>query len=194
MPRIPEKPILPLILNRWSPRAMSGEPLSEEEFLPLFEAARWAPSCYNSQPWRFLYAKQGTPHFEAFFDFLVAFNQKWCKKAALLVVILSRKHFEKTGKPSPTHAFDTGAAWENLFLEGVHRGLVVHGMGGFSREKVVETLHIPPEYEVLAMAAIGKKGKTEELAEDLIPLEKPSDRKPLKSIAFEGVLPPDAVF
>lgn len=164
---------------------MSGEPLTEEEFFPLFEAARWAPSCYNEQPWRFLYAKRGTPSFDTYFQFLVPFNQSWCHRAAVLVIILSLQHFSKNKKPSPTHAFDTGAAWENLFLEGASRGLVVHGMGGFDREKVAETLKIPSEYSILAMAAIGKKGGKEDLPPELSKIENPSERKPLEQFVFE---------
>jgi nitroreductase len=123
-----DHPILPLILNRWSPRAMTGEEIDDALILSLFEAARWAPSCYNNQPWKFLYAKKGTSHFNTFFSFLVDFNKSWCEKAALLGVIAAETLFEKNKKPSITHALDTGAAWENLALEGNSRNLVVHGM------------------------------------------------------------------
>ncbi|MBI2666496.1 nitroreductase family protein [Candidatus Woesearchaeota archaeon] len=175
-----------LILNRWSPRAMSGASLTDEELMPLFEAARWAPSSYNNQPWRFLYAKRDTKHWKVFFDLLVEFNQSWCKNAAVLVVIIAKKNFEHNGQPSVTHQYDTGAAWENLALEGSANGLVVHGMQGFDYEKARKDLNIPNEYTVLAMAAIGKPAEKESLPEGLAKIEVPSDRKPLKEIVMEG--------
>lgn len=181
-----DHPIQPLILNRWSPRAMTGEPLDDETILSLFEAARWAPSCYNNQPWRFIYAKTGTPHFSKFFNFLVEFNQLWCDKASLLGVIASETLFEKTKKPSITHAFDTGAAWENLALEGNFRNLVVHGMQGFDYERAKSELNIPMDVEVLAMFAVGKPAPADMLSENLQKRETPSNRKKVSEFAFEG--------
>ncbi len=182
-------PIHPLILNRWSPRAMSGEPISETELMSLFEAARWAPSSYNNQPWRFLYAKRETPHWEKFFNLLIDFNKHWCDKAAVLGVIASEKIFEKTKKPSPTHSLDAGAAWENLALEGNSRNLVVHGMEGFDYEKARKILKVPEEFEVLAMFAVGKRAPKENLTPDLQKKEVPSTRKKVSEIAFEGGFP-----
>lgn len=184
--RKPDHPIHPLILNRWSPRAMTGELIADEELMSLFEAARWAPSSFNNQPWRFLYAKRDTPHWDKFFSLLGDFNKKWCQNAAVLGVIASFKFFEKNKKPSVTHSFDTGAAWENLALEGTHRNLVVHGMEGFDYEKTRKILKVPAEYEVLAMFAIGKKGARDSLPLDLQQRETPSIRKTVAEIAFEG--------
>lgn len=181
-----DHPIHPLILNRWSPRAMTGEELPSETLMSLFEAARWAPSSYNNQPWRFLYARRSTPHWDTFFNLLVDFNKSWCDKAAVLGVIVSHKVFERNQKPSPTHAFDTGAAWENLALEGNGRNLVVHGMQGFDYEKARHALHIPAEYEVLAMFAIGKSAPKETLSPDLRTKETPSTRRKVPEFAFEG--------
>ena len=182
-------PVHSLILNRWSPRAMTGEEISDAEWHSLLEAARWAPSSYNAQPWRFLFAKRNTSHWKTFFDLLVDFNKQWCEKAAVLGVSLSRKTFEKTNKPSPTHAYDAGAAWENLCLEGTHRGLVVHGMEGFDYQKAKTALHIPDEYEILAMFAIGKKAPKESLPQDLQVKEVVSGRKKISEFAFEGKFP-----
>lgn len=184
--RKPDYPIHPLILNRWSPRAMTGEELKDEELLPLFEAARWAPSSYNNQPWRFLYAKRNTPHWGKFFDLLVDFNKQWCARAAVLGAILSHTTFEKTGKPSLTHVLDTGAAWENICLEGTSRGLVVHGMEGFDYKKAKSALSIPDGYEIHAMFAIGKRAPKETLPSDLQQRELPSQRKKIETFAFEG--------
>jgi nitroreductase len=181
-----EYPIDPIFLNRWSPRAMSGEQLSDEELMPLFEAARWAPSSYNSQQRRFLYAKRNTPNWAIFFDLLFEGNKVWCKNAAVLVVVITRKNFEHNEKPSPTSVFDTGAAWENLALEGSLRGLVVHGMQGFDYAKARTALMIPDNYDVCAMTAIGKKGNKEDLPAGLQEIEQPNGRRPLKEIVIEG--------
>src|ERR1700730_17158483 len=123
--------IHPLILNRWSPRSMSGEEMSDEELMPLFEAARWAPSSYNDQPWRFLYTKHNKKHWDTFFNLMIPFNQSWAKNAACLVVVISKKTFDYNNKPAKTHSYDTGAAWMALALEGCSRKYVVHGMEGF---------------------------------------------------------------
>ncbi len=179
-------PIQPLILNRWSPRAMSGGSLSDEELMPLFEAARWAPSSFNGQPWRFILAKRETEHWKPLFELLVEFNQSWVKNASALVLIISHKTFEHNGKPSQTHSFDTGAAWENLALEGSARGLVVHGMQGFDYEKAKTVCNIPDDFQVEAMAAIGKPGKKEDLPPEIQKKELPSERKPLSELVMEG--------
>jgi nitroreductase len=181
-----DHPILPLILNRWSPRAMSKEPLADEEIFSLFEAARWAPSSYNNQPWRFIYARRGTSAFARFLKWLVPFNQTWASQAALLVVIISRKNFEHNEKPSVTHAFDTGAAWENICLEAVSRDLAVHGMEGFDYQAVRESLQIPDTYDVMAMFAVGKRASPDTLPPDLQKKEIPSNRKKIEEIAMEG--------
>jgi nitroreductase len=181
-----DHPINPLLLNRWSPRAMSGESLSDTVLLSLFEAARWAPSSANNQPWRFLYAKRDTPHWDKFFNLLVEGNQLWCVNAAVLGVIVSLKVFEKNNKPSVTHSFDAGAAWENLALEGNSRDLVVHGMEGFDYKAARKALNVPDEFDVLAMFAVGKKAPKESLPPDLQKREQPSSRKKVEEFAFEG--------
>jgi len=180
-------PINPLILNRWSSRAMTGEDLDNDEIMSLFEAARWAPSSYNNQPWRFIYAKRNTEHWEILFNLLVDGNKVWAKKSALLVVVISRKNFENNEKPARTHQFDTGSAWENLALEAFSRGLVAHGMQGFDYDKARIDLEIPDDFEVMAMIAIGKKGSREDLPPELQEKEKLTDRKPLKDIVMEGI-------
>lgn len=184
--RKPDHPIHPLLLNRWSPRAMTGDPISDEDLKSLFEAARWAPSSYNDQPWRFIYAKRGTPVFERFFSLLVPGNQAWAGKAAILGVSISKRTFEKTAKPSPSHAYDAGAAWENLCLEATHRKLAVHGMSGFDYAKAKSLLDIPDDFEVLAMFAIGKHALTESLPPELQKREFPSSRKRVEEFVMEG--------
>jgi len=185
--RKPGYPINPLILNRCSPRSMTGEELDEHDIMSLFEAARWAPSSFNNQPWRFIYAKRNTGHWDRLFNLLVDANKLWAKNAALLVVVISRKNFEYNEKLARTHQFDAGSAWENLALEASSRGIVAHGMQGFDYEKARVDLGIPVDFEVMAMIAIGKKAPKENLPVELQDKEKLSDRKPLKDIIMEGI-------
>ena len=176
----------PIFPNRWSPRAMSGEKIPKEELMSLFEAARWAPSSFNEQPWRFLYAMKGTAEWDLFFGLLFDANKEWCENAAALTVIISKRHFELNGKINHTHSFDTGAAWENLALQGSMKCLVVHGMAGFDYDGAKEALDIPDDFDIEVMAAIGKPGDIEMLSQNLRERELPSDRKKAEEIAIEG--------
>jgi nitroreductase len=184
--RKPVYHINPLILNRWSPRSMTAENLDDDTIMSLFEAARWAPSSYNNQPWRFIYAKRNTKYWDKLFNLLADPNKIWAKNASLLVVVISNKNFEYNGKFSITHQFDTGAAWKNLALESAYRGLVAHGMQGFDYEKARTNLEIPKDFDVMAMIAIGKRGPKENLPDNLQKKEFPNDRKPLNEIIMEG--------
>jgi len=179
-------PVHPLILNRWSPRSMTGEAISDDELMPLFEAARWAPSSNNAQLWRFVYAKRQSPFWETFVDLLVEGNRVWAQHAAVLIVITSRKLFERDDQPAVTHAFDAGAAWENLALEGTRRGLAVHGMQGFDYDRARNTLNVPEMYAVLAMVAIGRRASKEALPPYLMEREFPNSRRSLDEIVLEG--------
>ncbi len=179
--------ISPLLLNRWSPRSMSGEPLADEELFALFEAARWAPSSFNGQPWRFVIGRRQKPEeFEKFVALLASGNKMWAKNAAVLVVVASNQRFEFDGRPSITHAFDTGAAWENLAIEAARRGLVAHGMEGFDYQRAKTELKVPADFDVLAMIAIGRRASVEQLSEKLRAMEQPNTRRPLREILFEG--------
>ncbi|HLG24882.1 MAG TPA: nitroreductase family protein [Candidatus Nanoarchaeia archaeon] len=175
-----------IFLNRWSPRAMSGDPISNEELMQLFEAARWAPSSFNNQPWRFIYATRDSEYWQSFLELLVDFNRSWAKNAAVLVALVSKKNFEYNGKPSITHSFDTGAAWENLALQGSLNNLVVHGMEGFDYKKAKKVLGIPKDYQVEMMFAVGMPGKIEDLPKELAEKEHPSGRKELSEFVFKG--------
>ena len=164
---------------------MSGENISKVELMTLFEAARWAPSASNIQPWRFIYANRKMPEFQDFLSFLMEGNRIWCEKAGAFVVVISQKTSDK-GTLYPNHSFDTGSAWENLALQAVNMNLVAHGMAGFNYTIAKKELSVPDNYEVEMMIAIGKPGKIEELPEPLREREKPSNRKPLEEIVFEG--------
>ena len=184
--RTTEYPVDDIFLNRHSPRALSGEPVAEEELMTLFDAARWAPSSFNGQPWRFIYAMRDTPEFDTLFSLLVDFNKDWCVRAATLIVVISKKTFEYNGKENVNHSSDTGAAWENFAQQASLKNLVAHGMNGFNYKEAKEKLGIPDDYQVEMMISVGKHGKIEDLPEDMREDEKPNDRKPLSELVFKG--------
>ncbi|MEE9935274.1 MAG: nitroreductase family protein [Deltaproteobacteria bacterium] len=180
-----ENDVSELFINRWSPRAMSGEAIDEATLRTLFEAARWAPSSNNNQPWRFIYARRNTPAWDLFFSLLAEGNRGWAKNAAVLVVVVSKTTFD-SGKPARTHSYDTGAAWVSLALQGSLLDLVVHGMQGFDYERAKSELGVPGDHAVEAMIAIGRHGKKEDLPAYQQEREFPSPRKRLGEIAMEG--------
>lgn len=180
-----EYSVYPLLISRWSPRSMTND-ISRNEIMSLFEAAKWAPSSFNNQPWRFLYAVQGTEYWSTFFELLNDSNKVWAKNAAVLIVILSRKTFEHNGKPSKTHSFDTGLAVENLVLQGYSMGFAMHMLEGFDYNKARAELNVPEEFDIEAMIAAGRKRRKEDLPENLQAKEYPKDRKKVSDIAFEG--------
>lgn len=179
-------PILALLISRISSRAFSPERLTQEELMTLFEAARWAPSSYNNQPWRFLFARRGDKDWASFFDTLVDFNKSWCKDADTLVAVISRNNFTHNEKYSRTASFDTGAAWMSLALEAHARNIVAHGMEGFDYDALRRNLEIPDTYTIQAMIAIGKQGDKESLSAELKEKEVPSERKLLSSLIGQG--------
>lgn len=180
-------PINDMFINRWSPRAMSGKDISHEQLMSLFEAARWAPSSFNGQPWRFIYAHRNTPQWDALYNLMVLANQEWTKNAAVLMVVVSRNSFEYNNKPSRTHSFDAGSAWMSLALQASMMNLVAHGMEGFDYDKARKDLHIPDEYTVEAMIAIGYPGALDVLSPELQKKEVLSDRKKVEEFIFEGI-------
>lgn len=181
-----EYPIDPLFINRWSARAMSGKLVTQEEINSLLEAMRWAPSSYNEQPWRVLYAFKDTPEWNLFFDLLVPFNQEWVKNASALMLVISKNNFTQNNTYSVSHSFDAGAATQNLALQGELLDLVVHGMAGFDYKKAKEILEIPDDYTVEALFAIGKPGDLTRLPESMQANEHPSDRKKVEQFAQIG--------
>ena len=194
--RTPGHPIDPMFLQRWSPRAFTGEGMDEADLLTMLEAARWAPSSYNSQPWRFLYARRGTPPWDRFLGLLAPFNQSWAKDAAALVVLVSNPLMRPPGAdkevPSHSHSLDAGAASGFLALQANRMGWFVHGMVGFDMDRAFADLNVPTGYRVEAAYAIGRKGDPSILPEQLRDREAPSGRKPLSELAFEGGFPASA--
>lgn len=184
--RKPENKVDDLFIQRWSPRAFSSEEIKDEDLMSLFEAAKWAPSSYNNQHWRFIYAKRNTKYWAKFMNLMIEFNQSWAKNASVLVVIVSKKTFDHNNEQSITHSFDTGAAWMSLALQATIKGYITHGMQGFDYDKARKELGVPEEYNVEAMIAIGKQGKKEDLPKEMQEKEAPSDRKKIADIVMEG--------
>jgi len=182
-PRTPDWDIDSMFVDRWSPRGFSGEPLTEREVHTLFEAARWAPSCYNEQPWRFVYATE--PQARARLTAcLVAKNRAWAGGAPLLMFLLARRHFQKTGAENRHAPYDAGAAWMALALQARKLGLYAHAMAGFNPDKAYETLGVSREDTLVMTAiAVGRRGDASGLPEDLRLLESPNDRKPHAEVA-----------
>ena len=189
-PRIAEHPIEQHFLERWSPRAFTGEEIPEATLKSLLEAARWAPSSYNAQPWRFVYARRNTPHWDQFLGFLNEFNQSWAKQASALIIVISKTtSLPPSGGaevPWPTHSFDAGAAWGYLALQASASGWPAHGMVGILKDKIRAELGLPENYAVEAAIAIGKQGDKSLLPEQLQQRELPSPRKPVSEFASEG--------
>lgn len=185
--------IEPLFLDRWSPRAFDGSTLSQADLDLLFEAARWAPSAFNYQPWRFLFAHRDTPLWDEFLGFLLPFNQSWVRNASVLVFILSDQSMDKGDgsepRPNHSHSFDAGAAWATLALQATRMGLHSHGMTGVDFDAARETLGVPDRFRVEAAVAIGRQADKGILPEALQAREAPSDRKPLDQFRFEGRFP-----
>jgi nitroreductase len=186
-------PVDPIFVARWSPRAFTGEVVPESELRIMFEAARWAPSSSNLQPWRFLYARAGTPHFEKFLHILNESNQVWAKNAGALIILFSKtlQFSSRDSKlvPSYTHSFDTGTAWGFLALQAWKLGWVAHGMGGFDKERAVTELKVPSGYRPEAAIAIGRHGDKSLLPENLREREAPNGRNPQREFVFEGDFP-----
>lgn len=184
----------PLFLERWSPRAFDASDMPEEDLLTIFEAARWAPSAFNSQPWRFLYAGRADPEWELFLEGLIPWNRAWAHSASVLIYILSDTlpFTEKaTGEPAPsrTHTYDAGAAWACLALQATRLGYQAHGMSGVEFDRVQEALAVPPRYRIEAAAAIGRVGDPATLPEKLRAREVPSGRRPIAESVFRGRFP-----
>jgi nitroreductase len=182
-PRTPDWDIDSMFTDRWSPRAFLPDPLSDREVQTLFEAARWAPSCYNEQPWLFVYATESEQR-QKLVSCLAAKNQLWASRAPLLMFILARRTFQKSGKENRHAPYDAGAAWMALALQTRKLGLYAHAMAGFSQEKAYEVLGVSrEEYYVMAAIAVGRKAEDSGLPDDLRAMESPNSRKPHAEVA-----------
>ena len=174
-----------LLRRRWSPRAFDDRPIEQEKLRSLFEAARWAPSSNNGQPWRFLVATNNhKTEYDRLFDCLVEGNQKWAHRAPVLILSVAKLQFED-GSPNRHALHDTGMAAENLALQATALGLVVHQMAGFDIERARADCRIPDGYEPVAMMAVGYPGDPAILSERLRAREvQPRIRKPVTEFVY----------
>lgn len=188
MTRTASAKVVPLIVERWSPRAFDGSAVPQEDLDVIFEAAGLAASAYNYQPWRFVYAHKGDANFDAFLSALVPFNQSWAKEAGVLVFAVSDEFMrsDKGNNPNHSHSFDTGAAWASAALQAQALGYHTHGMTGVDFDKAAEVLNVPEGFRVEMAFVIGTQGDVAQLPEGLREREVVSDRKPVSEIAFAG--------
>ncbi|MGB2632642.1 MAG: nitroreductase family protein [Candidatus Acidiferrum sp.] len=186
-PAASDHPVHDLIRHRWSPRAFADKPVPPEVLRSLFEAARWAPSSSNEQPWAFLVATKNDPAYPKLLSTLVEFNQLWAKNAPVLAIAVSRLSFARTGHPNRNAFYDTGASVAHLTTEASARGLFVHQMGGFDPQKAKELFAIPADWEPIAAFVIGYPGDPQTLPETLRDRElAPRSRKPLSEFVMTG--------
>ena len=174
-------------IRRWSPRAFSGEPLTQAELRALIEAARWAPSCFNSQPWRFVYALNGDDQWASVLSVLMDMNQVWAARAGALVAVVAKLTFDD-GKPAPTASFDAGSAWMSIALQAQTMGLASHAMWGFHHDQAPQILGLPDDHAVQAVVAVGRPGEVASLPEKYQEREAPSPRKSIDELLYHGKL------
>ena len=173
------------VLHRWSPRAYADRDVSAEDLKRGFEAARWAASSYNEQPWRFLAGHRGDATYAKILESLVPFNQEWAKSAPVLVLSVARKHFTQSGEVNRHYWHDTGAAMANFAVQVTALGLHAHSMAGFDHDKAQAAFHIPDDFETVAVTAVGYLGDPDTLPEALRKgEEQPRQRKDLQEIVF----------
>lgn len=183
-----EHPIHDLLARRWSPVAFDPRPLPRKQLATLLEAARWAPSCFNEQPWRFIVAMRGDgEHFETALRCLKEANQAWAKNASVLLFTAAKQTFTKNDKPNRYAQHDVGLAIENLVIQATADDLIVHQMAGIEHDRVRETYGVPDGYDVLTGVAIGYPGPVDDLPEKLQERQRGErSRHALGDIAFTG--------
>lgn len=189
-PRAVTRPVDPLLLGRWSPRAFDGSAMPQADLDTLFDAARWAPSASNYQPWRFLYAHRDSADWPRFLDLLVPGNSAWAKEASVLMMLLSDTLTAAPGStdwtPSHSHSFDAGAAWLALALQATRMGYHTHAMAGVDFDRARIELAVPDRFRLEAAVAIGRRADKAILPDHLQARETPSGRKPIEEFAFAG--------
>ncbi|MCY1668053.1 nitroreductase family protein [Rhizobium sp. SL86] len=191
--RVADHPIADFFKDRWSPRAFGTETMSGDDLLGLLEAARWAPSGLNAQPWRFVYSFRGEPQFDALIAALWEGNRGWAQHAAALIAITTKTTLvlpgSETEVPNPGHAFDAGAAWSHFALQAHLNGWSTHAMGGFDPAKAAAALKMPEGYAMQVVIAVGRRADADQLPEALRGRESPSPRRPVLDLAFHGTFP-----
>ena len=183
-----DHPIHTLLAERWSPYAFADRGVSDDDLRALFEAARWAPSSYNEQPWSYLLATRDDPDaFERLLSCLVPPNQAWARHAPVLVLAVTRERFTRNDKPNAAADHDLGLAAGGLLVEATARGLAVHQMIGILPDRARELYEIPDHSRALTALAIGYPGRVEDLPEAMRERElAPRTRKPLSEFVFSA--------
>jgi nitroreductase len=186
--RTPDAEILPALLDRWSPRAFRHEPLTAAQIASLFEAMRWAPSCFNEQPWLVVHGtRPGSDDHNRVLGCLVEYNQGWAKHADLVMILFARRRFARNGKPNRHAGFDCGSAWMSLALQARALGLYAHAMAGFDPARAHADLGVPEsDFEAMAAIAVGVHGDPADLPEAMRAGENPSGRVPAASFVHHG--------
>jgi len=182
--RVADHPVAEVFLDRWSPRAFTGERISDDLLASFFEAMRWAPSSNNSQPWRIVFAHRGTASFDKLLGVISERNQRWARNASVLLVLLSKRTLQ--GSPARNHSFDAGAAWAHLSLQATFAGWATHAIGGFNEESARASLGVSGDYNIDVCIALGRRADPAGLPEDLKPREAPSQRNKIESFVSEG--------
>ncbi len=185
--------IEPLFLKRWSPRAFDASSMAVVDLMRMLEAARWAPSAYNLQPWRFVYALRSDPVWDRWLGLLDPSNAVWAREASAIVFLFSDRLMPAREGRAPqlsgSHRFDAGAAWAQLSLQATAMGYQAHGMGGIDAEAVRHALAVPEHFQVEIGIAIGRQASPDRLPPELREREAPSERLPLERLAFAARFP-----
>lgn len=180
-------PILKAFKQRWSPRAYSDKPVEKEKIQSIFEAARWAPSARNEQPWRFIVGIKGDESWDKIFETLVEWNQQWTQQAPVLILNIGKKFYDFKHLENDTYQYDTGQAVAMLVTEVVNQGLIGHQMSGFSAEKASELFEISDDYQPISVTAVGYSGDPKLLPEDMYTSEmEERKRRPIDETVFAG--------
>lgn len=181
-----EYPVNDLLRARWSARSFSDEAISTNAINTIFEAAHWAPSSMNEQPWAYVYARKGTPMFQAMADVLMAGNHSWAKNANVLIASVARTTHASNGAFNKYALYDTGSANQNLLLQAASMGILGHVMGGFHKAQAEELLALPDGYELVCFIALGYLAPAEGLEEPFLTRETtPRQRKPMDTFVFQ---------
>jgi nitroreductase len=182
----PAKGVIPTVLSRWSPRSFSEREVTPDFLAKIFEAARWAASSANEQPWRFLVGTRDTPTFEKIFSCLIGFNKAWAGKAAVLILGVAKSSFEHNGKPNEYALYDLGAAASYLSLQAASLGLFTHQMAGYDKDAARKVFGIPDDYLMGSVIALGYQGEPDTLANDVLIAREtePRTRKPQREFVF----------
>jgi nitroreductase len=189
-PRAATHPVDSLFLERWSPRAFDGSKIGDEELFTVLEAARWAPSSFNHQPWRFVYAHRESADWDRFVGLLMPFNAMWARHASALVFIVSDTMIQLPRDSAQTvshsHSFDSGAAWAFMALQATRLGLGTHGMTGVDFHRARKELSVPDSFRIEAAIAIGRPGDKSKLPPEMQAREAPNGRRGLMELVMEG--------